>query len=243
MELNHRFLGVGQVSWPLDHGPSCSKWSHRESHPDLRLADAGVVLLDHDPMLSSGSRGTRTHKRHAAACFQDRFLIQPDDFRASSSGGWNRTNGLLVQSQASLPAATAPDHRFIEDTRRKTASSGRRIRTSSPGSKPGGLPLADPRRVPCGSRTRLAGLEDRQPLPLGQGHIKAEGEGVEPSRLIARPLSRRVPSPVGLPFRSSCGGRNRTCVVAVNSRLPVPTRAPPQSSRTAGFGPKSRGRS
>ena len=31
----------------------------------------------------------------------------------------------------------------------------------------------------------------------------AEGEGVEPSRLIARPFSRRLPSPIGLPFRSN----------------------------------------
>ena len=31
----------------------------------------------------------------------------------------------------------------------------------------------------------------------------AEGEGVEPSRLVARPGSSRVPSPVGLPFRLS----------------------------------------
>ena len=32
--------------------------------------------------MGSGSRGTRTHKRHAAAaCFQDRSLIQPDGFR------------------------------------------------------------------------------------------------------------------------------------------------------------------
>jgi hypothetical protein len=38
-------------------------------------------------------------------------------------------------------------------------------------------------------------------MPIGQGHMQAEGEGVEPSRLIARPLSRRLPSPVGLPFR------------------------------------------
>ena len=49
MESNHRFLGVGQVSLPLDHGTVFLKWSHRESHPDLQLADAGVVLLDHDP--------------------------------------------------------------------------------------------------------------------------------------------------------------------------------------------------
>ena len=31
-----------------------------------------------------------------------------------SSGGWSRTNGLLVQSQASLPAATASDHSFFK---------------------------------------------------------------------------------------------------------------------------------
>src|SRR5262245_29882979 len=33
--------------------------------------------------------------------------------------------------------------------------------------------------------------------------LSAEGEGVEPSRLAALPGSSRVPSPVGLPFRSS----------------------------------------
>ena len=29
----------------------------------------------------------------------------------------------------------------------------------------------------------------------------------------------------------SCGGRNRTCVLTVNSRPPVPTRAPPQHQK------------
>ena len=38
-------------------------------------------------------------------------------------------------------------------------------------------------------------------MPLGQEHIKAEGEGVEPSRLIARLFSKQLPSPIGLPFR------------------------------------------
>ncbi len=33
--------------------------------------------------LEGGSRGTRTHKRRSAAtCFQDRLLIQSDDFRS-----------------------------------------------------------------------------------------------------------------------------------------------------------------
>ncbi len=36
---------------------------------------------------------------------------------------------------------------------------------------------------------------------LGCFGLPAEGEGVEPSRLIARPISNRVPSPFGLPFR------------------------------------------
>jgi hypothetical protein len=71
---------------------------------------------------------------------------------------------------------------------------------------------------------------------------QAEGEGVEPSRLIARPGSGRVPSPIGLSFRvSSSGGRNRTCVPPVNSRVLVPARTPPESKAQtvgmAGFEP------
>ena len=74
------------------------------------------------------------------------------------------------------------------------------------------------------------------PSPLGQGHKQAEGEGVEPSRLIARPFSRRLPSPVGLPFRSSCGGRNRTCNRLLNREPPYHS-ATPQTVRTVGFEP------
>src|SRR5205807_6597965 len=50
--------------------------------------------------LSAGSAWERT------ACFRPPARY---DLRSStkSSGGWSRTNGLLVQSQASLPAATA----------------------------------------------------------------------------------------------------------------------------------------
>ena len=72
--------------------------------------------------------------------------------------------------------------------------------------------------------------------------LQAEGEGVEPSRLIARPGSGRVPSPIGLSFRRlSSGGRNRTCVPPVNSRVLVPARTPPESKAQtvgmAGFEP------
>jgi hypothetical protein len=38
---------------------------------------------------------------------------------------------------------------------------------------------------------------------------RAEGEGVEPSRLIARLISNQMPSPVGLPFRIAGQSRHR----------------------------------
>ena len=91
-------------------------------------------------------------------------------------------------------------------------------------------------RAPCGSRTHLASLEGWSLCRSAKGARKAEGEGVEPwaprkrGQLIARPASNGLPSPIGLTFQSaSCGGWNRTSVWAVNSRLPVPTRVPPQA--------------
>src|SRR5690348_13077966 len=141
-----------------------------------------------------------------------------------------------------------------------------------PDSKSGSLPVSRFPRAPRGSRTRLSdlasprltarpgthqrllrerdrGVEPRSPgwkpgvVPLDQSRgLQAEGEGVEPSRLIARPGSGRVPSPIGLSFRVlSSGGRNRTCVPPVNSRVLVPARAPPESKHQtvgmAGFEP------
>ena len=45
----------------------------------------------------SGSRGTRTHNGTAAACFQDRFLIQPDDFRGQAAvAGIEPASGRLT---------------------------------------------------------------------------------------------------------------------------------------------------
>ncbi len=69
----------------------------------------------------------------------------------ASSGGWNRTNGLLGQSQASLPTATAPEchdcgFRIADCGLATTTARGEGFEPPSPGSKPGGLPLADPRK-------------------------------------------------------------------------------------------------
>ena len=67
MESNHRFLGVGQESLPLDHGTVFLKWSHRESHPDLQRAMLASSCWTMTPCRSSEDetlRGARTHKRH-----------------------------------------------------------------------------------------------------------------------------------------------------------------------------------
>ena len=108
---------------------------------------------------------------------------------------------------------------------------GEGVEPSSPGSKPGSLPFS---RSP---KDNVAHLAPRVELSArGASGPQAEGEGVEPSRLVARPFSRRLPSPVGLPFRSSCGGSNRTCNRLLN-REPPYRLATPQEVRTVGFEP------
>ena len=62
--------------------------------PGLPACGAGVFLLDDEP--ESGSRGTRTHNGRAAACFQNRFLIRPDDFHA-----FNQAPGVGIEPTAS----------------------------------------------------------------------------------------------------------------------------------------------
>jgi hypothetical protein len=82
------------------------------------------------------------------------------------------------------------------------------------------------------------------PLPIGQGHgRRKEGESNSQGSSLDRfrgGCHRQLACP-----STSCGVRNRTCDGAVNSRLPVPARAPPQSVKAAGFEPAiscSRGR-
>ncbi len=69
--------------------------------------------------------------------------------------------------------------------------------------------------------------------------------GIEPTpRRSERPILPLDDPAVIVRVHQNCGGRNRTRVTAVNSRLPVPARVPPQSPsvrlapvRTAGFEP------
>ncbi len=193
MDLNHRCLGVGQESLPLDHGTVLS----------FRMCKAEAVGLE------------PTIPIHRDTCFRDRLLIRPDDFPAAmrfvlcriaaefcqrqraqpltSCGGWNRTSGLLIQSQASLPAATAPQC-FHQGCVPFAKGSGRRIRTFIACFK-GRWPTISrspsvaccdqiDRRVPCGSWTRLSGLEDRCLCRSAKGTLnvcKAAVAGIEPA--------------------------------------------------------------
>ena len=137
MESNHRFLGVNQVSLPLDHGTGQAEGEGLE------------------PPSGSHRHLFSRQAPHPAGCLP-----------SSSCGGWNRTNGLLGQGQASLPTATTPH--------REKCPAGVEAVFVLP---PSAFFLAIARRP----QLLVGSLE---PLPLGQGHVKAEGEGVEPSRLV-----------------------------------------------------------
>ena len=126
MDSNHRCLGVGQKSSPLDHGIN-RKWTHRESHPNPRFAGPMSSCWTMSPSCfssPSGSRGTRTHKRDApAACFQPDLAtavrLHPRYRSAANLASGRMTSVVKLrelesnqrlrgQSPASLPAATIP---------------------------------------------------------------------------------------------------------------------------------------
>ena len=135
-------------------------------------------------------------------------------------------------SEPDILPVRRPRNNQLLDRAMRPKVRGKGIEPSSPGSRPGSLPVSPSPKVPCGNRTHVAGLEDQRLRHSAKG-TKAEGEGVEPSRLIARPFSRRLPSPIGLPFRSSCGGRNRTCNRLLN-REPPYRLATPQFQESEG---------
>ncbi len=139
------------------------------------------------------------------------------DCHSTSSGGWNRTNGLLVQSQASLPAATTPDHVVFRTITSSAQVRGEGFEPPSPGSKPGSLPLADPRsyfeqECPAGVEPASPAWKAGTSAARPRARSKRKERESNPQGFIARLFSRQLPSPIGLPFRyPSCGGRNRTC--------------------------------
>ena len=126
------------------------------------------------------ARDSNPQAARAATCFRDRFLIRPDAFRCicMSSGGWNRTRAPTrsVGPPGSEPGVTTSSNYpgSLRHTISKKAR-GEGIEPPFPGSKPGGLPLADPRSrksatttaaVPGGDKVR--GCGGRLPLHHGR---------------------------------------------------------------------------
>ena len=124
----------------------------------------------------SGRRGTRTPKR----------LAPPPVFKTGSSSGRmpsvspNKLRGLESNQRppGSEPGVTTNSN--YPGSSRHTISKearGEGVEPPSPGSKPGGLPLTDPRSRKSALREsnpprQLGRLE---PLPLGQGHVSNPG--------------------------------------------------------------------
>ena len=201
------------------HRPSTQGGSRTHRHPGLSRAARPLAYLGPS---RGGSRGTRTHKR-----LSRRHLFSR---QAPDPAGWLPCGlELQVPGAGIEPAASAfRARRHYQQQLPRIREGG--FEPPPPDSKSGSLPVSRFPRAPRGSRTRLSdlgsprltarpgthqpslrvrdrGVEPRSPgwkpgvVPLDQSRgLQAEGEGVEPSRLIARPGSSRVPSPFGLPF-------------------------------------------
>ena len=105
--------------------------------------------------------------------------------------------------------------RSVRQTLTAAADHGSRVAALRPGTAPG-LQASKAHAATTRRRECSAGVEPASP-------------GWKPGTFAARP---------GAPRCFSCGGRNRTCVRTVNSRLPVPARTPPHRSvRMVGLEP------
>jgi hypothetical protein len=189
------------------------------------------------PGSRGGSRGTRTHKRSEDRRPLSRRAPDPAGWLpiSSSSGGWNRTSGLRVQSAASLPAATAPDHGF--PTSRHIASmpgSGGRNRTCE-------LLVQGQEFLPAETTPESAQRESNPPVRVGSPVPRRSAKGTVETQRKERESNPQGSAlarfRVGCRHRSACpsvlnathstGGRNRTCELLLNREAHVPAHAAP----------------
>ena len=104
MESNHRFLFVRQMSSPLDHRTVCGSRGTRT--PKSRERPTVFKTASSSGRMASVSCGgwNRTNTKTFRASRPT--VRRPRSICCTSSGGRNRTYGLLLQRQASLPPAT-----------------------------------------------------------------------------------------------------------------------------------------
>ncbi len=148
MDSNHRCLDVSQESWPLDHGTAFifdlrlpifdlnaaqnrqskianqkSKWTHRESHPNLRFAEPASSCWTMSPISNLKSQISNLKSQQTEAVGLEPtsgspppvFGTGPSSSRMTSLVSLAQFRELesnqrrLGQSQASRPTATAPE--------------------------------------------------------------------------------------------------------------------------------------
>ena len=153
---------------PRDQNQTAQMDSPRVA-PGFPTCEAGVFLLDDEP-----DRAPKRKPRDSNS--QSRSVGTPVFGTGSSSSRMTSVNqplavpGVGIEPTATcfrdryrVPAATTPEQ--TQESRQPSQHQvrGEGVEPSSPGSKPGSLPLADPRsrsrRVPCGNRTRVSSLE------------------------------------------------------------------------------------
>lgn len=128
----------------------------------------------------------------------------------------------LVLSESGLPVAYRATNEVAGLSKSASFSSGGRNRTHTRWFKASEPTVSRPRniRVPCGTRTHVAGLEDQCLRRSAKGTYQRKERELNPQGIAARPFSRRLPSPIGLPFRFSHVTSSEMCGPNV-SRAPA----------------------
>jgi hypothetical protein len=133
--------------------------------PGFPTCEAGVFLLDDEPDQRMKHEGGRMGQRSS-------FLLPPSSFRSVPGVGIEPTASWVRAKrhyQQQLPRS-----RLNHDNASLLQVRGEGVEPSSPGSKPGSLPLADPRSTRTQSALRELNpphqLGRLAPLSLGQGH-------------------------------------------------------------------------
>ena len=202
----------------LDHEPILSPKVHvsdlparhapKDLNPDQLGWNQSCYRYTRDTYLNfSGSRGTRTHNGSAAACFQNRFLIRPDDFRLQAAGvgieptaSWFRARRHYQQQLS----------RIVRQTKTTSARQGSQLEALRPGIAPD-LRASKAHAATTRRRECPAGVEPASPgwkpgtfAARPRAHVvKRKERESNPQGCQARSLSGRLPSPVGLPFRKA----------------------------------------
>jgi hypothetical protein len=215
------------------------KWTHRELRPDFRHARPASSCWTMSPSLQSRRKPWDSNPQSAAAdtCFQDRLLIQPDDFQVCDSSKFRglESNQRPLGSEPSVTTSSnCPGAKSIFKTNGGPSSSGRRGRTFVSWFKA---------RQPTASRSPITFTQSAlresnppfqfgrlTPLPLGQGHIHSRRKEREsnPQGSSLDCFRDSCHRPLACPSELSCGGRNRTGEGTINPPRRIPTQAPPQ---------------